>query len=136
MIYLNKFKQVQIAQATHHQMRGVKQSSLLQENSMFIGKISSTVYSFPFFSKSDINFDEPLPPGDVSYQRSEREKELKQQQQQTQSVTTNVHPQQQIPTPTTPNNIDTIKQQQAPPPNPTLASTINARVRFVFISYS
>lgn len=35
MIYLNKFKQMQIAQATHNQMRGFKQGSLLQENSMF-----------------------------------------------------------------------------------------------------
>lgn len=33
IIYLNKFKQMQIAQAAHHQMRGFRQGSLLQENS-------------------------------------------------------------------------------------------------------
>jgi hypothetical protein len=37
-MYLNKFKQMQIAQATHHQMRGLKQGSLLQENSKLIYK--------------------------------------------------------------------------------------------------
>ncbi|CAF0886684.1 unnamed protein product [Rotaria sordida] len=114
LIYLNKFKQIQIAQAAHHQTRGLKQGALLQEN--------------------NINFDVPLTPSDVSYQRSEREKELKQQQQQqqqqqplTQTITGNVHQQQQQ-IPITQNNIDTIKQQ-TPPPNATLASTINTRVR-------
>jgi len=38
MMYLNKFKQMQIAQATHHQMRGLKLGSHLQENSTFLSK--------------------------------------------------------------------------------------------------
>ncbi len=38
MTYLNKFKQMQIAQATHHQMRGLKLGSHLQENSTFLSK--------------------------------------------------------------------------------------------------
>ncbi|CAF2971564.1 unnamed protein product [Rotaria sp. Silwood2] len=105
MIYLNKFKQIQVAQAAHHQTRGLKQGVLLQEN--------------------NINIDVPLTPSDVSYQRSEREKELK-QQQSTQTITGNVHQQQQISI--TQNNIDNIKQQ-TPPPNATLTSTINTRIR-------
>jgi hypothetical protein len=42
MVYLNKFKQIQAAQVAHHQMRGLKQSSLLQENSMLTLKVKST----------------------------------------------------------------------------------------------
>ena len=33
LVYLNKFKQIQAAQVAHHHMRGLKPSSLLQENS-------------------------------------------------------------------------------------------------------
>ena len=36
IVYLNKFKQMQLAQATHHQMRGLRQGSLLHENSTLI----------------------------------------------------------------------------------------------------
>ena len=134
--YLNKFKQMQIAQAAHHQMRGLKLGSLLQENSTFAGMQSKS--SLPLLI--DINFDKPLAPGDVSYQRSEREKEsklqqqqqqqqlqLQQQQQSAQAVTANILPQQQTPTPTVLNSVDAIKAQ-APSANPTLASTIPARV--------
>jgi hypothetical protein len=33
LVYLNKFKHIQTAQVAHHQMRGLKQSSPLQDNS-------------------------------------------------------------------------------------------------------
>ena len=35
MMYLNKFKQMQVTQAAHHQMRGLRLGMLLQENSTF-----------------------------------------------------------------------------------------------------
>jgi len=35
MTYLNKFKQMQLAQAAHHQMKGLRIGTLLQENSQF-----------------------------------------------------------------------------------------------------
>lgn len=38
LMYLNKFKQMQVTQATHHQMRGLKLGTLLQENSTLISK--------------------------------------------------------------------------------------------------
>jgi hypothetical protein len=50
-IYLNKFKQMQIAQATHHQMRGLKQGSHLQENSMLIYKNKNFYFFFCFYLK-------------------------------------------------------------------------------------
>src|SRR5437588_528345 len=54
--------------------------------------------------------------------------------QATQSVAANVHPQQQQQqTPTTPNNIDTIKQQ-TPSANTPLASTITSRVNLFLFS--
>ena len=43
MIYLNKFKQMQIAQANHNQMRGLKQTSVVNESSKFKGK---TIFLF------------------------------------------------------------------------------------------
>jgi len=51
-MYLNKFKQMQIAQAAHHQMRGLKLGSLLQENSKLTSKIiifSNYFFLFFFF---------------------------------------------------------------------------------------
>ena len=45
----------------------------------------NTIKTIIFFSfELDINIEKPLTPGDVTYQRTEREKELKQQQQQQQ----------------------------------------------------
>ena len=35
MTYFNKFKQMQLAQAAHHQMKGLRIGTLLQENSQF-----------------------------------------------------------------------------------------------------
>ena len=46
-----------------------------------------------------------MTPGDVLYQRSEREKDLKQQQQQVEVLPTNLSAQQ-----TTSNNVETLKQ--------------------------
>lgn len=44
MVYLNKFKQIQIAQAAHHQTRGLKLGTLLQENSMLTKLIRIFIY--------------------------------------------------------------------------------------------
>jgi hypothetical protein len=49
MMYLNKFKQMQIAQAAHHQMRGSKQGSLLQENSKLRSKNKTFTNQFRSF---------------------------------------------------------------------------------------
>ena len=50
-VYLTKFKQIQVAQAAHHQMRGLKQVSLLQENSMLIRKTIVVTFSFFLYLK-------------------------------------------------------------------------------------
>ena len=105
----------------------------------------NTIKTIIFFSfELDINIEKPLTPGDVTYQRTEREKELKQQQQQQQlqqqqaqlqaaqaATTTNVHPQQ---TPTTPNSIDTIKSQTSVSNTP-LTPTITTRVKFMILFF-
>ncbi len=62
--------------------------------------------------------------------KQQQQQQQQQQAQTTQSVTTNVHPQQ---IPTTPNNIDTIKQQTSST-NTTLASTITTRVKLSLFS--